>query len=109
MIFITGPLFAGKRRYAQEVLGFPPDSIAEEAQELARTETDIEALAQRLSESPVVICTEIGGGVVPIDPEERAFRERAGRLSVLLAKRAQTVVRVWCGLPEVLKGEMPCS
>lgn len=35
-------------------------------------------------------------------------REAAGRLACLLAQRADTVVRVYCGLPQVLKGEPPC-
>lgn len=109
MILIIGPLFAGKSEYAQKVLGFEPGQIVKEAQELAHGEGDLEELARRLSENPVVLCTEIGGGVVPIDREERAFRERAGRLGVLLAQRADTVVRVWCGLPQVLKGELPCK
>ena len=30
-----------------------------------------------------------------------------GRLACLLAQRAATVVRVCCGLPQVLKGELP--
>lgn len=107
MIFITGPLFAGKRQYAREVLGFGPDAVQADAQELARGDGDLEELADRLARMPVVICTEVGGGIVPIDREERRFRERAGRLAVLLAQRAKTVVRVWCGLPQVLKGELP--
>ena len=53
--------------------------------------------------------TEIGGGVVPMDADARAQREAAGRLSCLLAERADTVVRVCCGLPQLLKGEWPCA
>ena len=45
---------------------------------------------------------------MPTDPEEREAREAAGRLSCLLAERADTVVRVYCGLPQVLKGQLPC-
>ncbi len=109
MIFITGPLFAGKKQYVR-TLGLDPDSpeVACGAQELARTQKDLEALADGLAQKRAVICTEVGGGIVPMDREERLFRERAGRLSVLLAQRAETVVRVWCGLPEILKGEPPC-
>ena len=66
------------------------------------------ALAAELSQKEIVIATETGGGVVPIDPRERAAREAAGRLACLLAQRADTVVRVYCGLPQVLKGEPPC-
>ena len=56
---------------------------------------------------PVVIATEVGGGVVPVDAKQRADREAAGRLACLLAQRADTVVRVFCGLPILLKGELP--
>ena len=41
--------------------------------------------------------------MVPVGREERAAREAAGRLSVLLARRAERVVRVFCGLPMELK------
>ena len=66
------------------------------------------ALAEELSRKEIVIAAETGGGVVPVDPRERAAREAAGRLACLLARRADTVVRVYCGLPQVLKGEWPC-
>ena len=65
-----------------------------------------EALAERLAEGyEIVILTEEGGGVIPADPAQRAAREKAGRLACLLAARAGCVVRVFCGLPLVLKGE----
>ena len=51
--------------------------------------------------------TEVGGGVVPMDPAERAGRETAGRLACLLAARADCVVQMFCGIPTVLKGELP--
>ena len=54
-----------------------------------------------------MIATEVGGGVVPVDAGERAAREAAGRLACLLAERADTVVRVFCGLPMALKGKLP--
>ena len=49
----------------------------------------------------------LGGGVVPVSPDQRQGREAAGRLACLLAQQAETVVRVCCGLPQVLKGELP--
>lgn len=66
---------------------------------------DLEGLAAELAQKDVVMAVEVGGGVVPIDPAERAAREAAGRLACLLAQRAETVVRVFCGIPTVLKGE----
>ena len=36
-----------------------------------------------------------------------AAREAAGRLACLLAARAGCVVQMFCGIPTVLKGELP--
>ena len=38
---------------------------------------------------------------------ETAAREAAGRLACLLAARADCVVQMFCGLPTILKGELP--
>lgn len=146
MIFVTGPLFAGKQEYIMEALGWEEgefeacavrdvQDLAEElakAEELVRAEgpakeeklakteafvtteelakaeglsEQLELLADALAEKIVVIATEVGGGVVPIDPAQRRSREAAGRLTCLLAERADTVVRVCCGLPRLLKGK----
>lgn len=105
MIFITGPLFSGKGAFARTLC--PEEQIIRDVQDLAAREDDLPALARRLAEQyAVVIATETGGGVVPLDPEQRRAREAAGRLSCLLAREAETVVRVFCGLPMILKGEL---
>lgn len=107
MIFITGPLYSGKRDYACSLLNCGAEELEGHAvwdvQDLAAGCDDLPALADQLAQHEVVIATEVGGGVVPVDREERAAREAAGRLSVLLARRAERVVRVFCGLPMVLK------
>ena len=111
MIFITGPLFSGKKDAAMALLGCDREALARRAvwdvQDLAAQGGDLEKLAAELAEKEVVIATEVGGGVVPVDPAERAAREAAGRLSCLLAQRAEAVVRVFCGIPTVLKGTLP--
>ena len=110
MIFVTGPLYAGKAEYIQKALGLDDAAFAacsiRDVQELAAG-ADLEALAEELARYRVVIATEVGGGVVPTDPETREKRERAGRLACLLAERADTVIRVCCGLPQLLKGDRP--
>ena len=53
----------------------------------------------------VITLDEVGCGVVPVDPAERAWREEVGRLCCDLAKKAQRVERIFCGLSMVLKGE----
>ena len=106
MIFITGPLFSGKSDYARTLCR--EEELCLDAQDLAGGESDLAALADRLAARyKVIVAAETGGGVVPIDPVQRAQREAAGRLSCLLAARADRVVRVFCGLPMALKGELP--
>ena len=103
MIFITGPLYSGKRTFAQT---FPGRCIAD-VQDLAAGAENLESLADELSTYDLVLATEVGGGVVPMDPQERTAREAAGRLACLLAARAECVVQMFCGIPTVLKGELP--
>ena len=109
MMFVTGPLYSGKKEYVKQRFCWDDEQLAAHAvwdvQKLAVQEDNLEQLAERLAAYEVVIATEIGGGVVPIDPQERQAREAAGRLSCLLAQRADAVVRVFCGLPLRLKGE----
>ena len=51
----------------------------------------------------VVICEDIFCGVVPVDPEMRAWREATGRMMNELCRHADRVVRLFCGIPQVLK------
>ena len=50
-----------------------------------------------------VISDEIGNGIVPNDPFEREWREATGRLLREIAKNAPLVVRIVCGMPQVIK------
>ena len=123
MIFVIGPLFSGKQDYIMQALGWSETDFLEKAvrdvQDLAAEAAEaveashsplddlqekLRSLADRLSQKEVIIATETGCGVIPLDPQERRDREAAGRLSCLLAERAETVVRVCCGIPQVLKG-----
>ena len=104
MIFITGPLYSGKRTFAQTL----PGRCIADVQELAAGAENLETLADNLSASyDIILATEVGGGVVPMDAGQRAAREAAGRLACLLAARADCVVQMFCGIPTVLKGELP--
>ena len=104
MLFVTGPLYSGKRTFAQQ---FPGRRIAD-VQVLAAQCEDLTKLADDLAaDYDIILATEVGGGVVPMDAAERAAREAAGRLACLLAARADCVVQLFCGIPTVLKGELP--
>ena len=51
----------------------------------------------------VILCDEVGCGIVPIEPFQRQWREETGRLCCLLAQRAQRVERIFCGIAMTLK------
>ena len=106
MILITGPFYSGKRTFARTL----PGRCIADVQQLAagcKDSAELEKLADKLSAYDIVLSTEVGGGVVPIDPVERTARENAGRLACMLAARAACVVQMFCGIPTVLKGELP--
>ena len=109
MIFVTGPMFSGKREYIKSELNLSDEELAKRAvwnvEELVSEKAvTLEALADELASKEIVIADEIGCGLVPLDASEREKRERAGRLACMLAERADTVIRVVCGCPQVLKG-----
>jgi adenosylcobinamide kinase/adenosylcobinamide-phosphate guanylyltransferase len=69
--------------------------------ELLKNGEDPQEYAWRLVwEKPdcVVVANEVGSGVVPIDVEDRAFRESVGRALCILAQQSDTVVRAVCGI-----------
>ena len=51
----------------------------------------------------ILISDEIGNGIVPMDAFERKYREKTGRILIELAKQADEVVRVVCGIGQKLK------
>ena len=50
-----------------------------------------------------IICDEVGNGIVPMEPFEREYRERVGRLLIRLAEQAEEVERVICGIGQKIK------
>lgn len=115
MILVIGPMGAGKREYVKRQLGYSDVQIAAAELDgrpvladahLLVHEYALNELLPALLGKDVVICNEVGSGVVPAEPEERDWREAAGRLSCRLAKEAQAVVRVYYGIATVLKGRI---
>lgn len=114
MILIVGGAGQGKLDYVLCKTGLAPDRVAlDPAAAMALPvfahlerwpELDEEALL-RANPEIVLICDEVGCGVVPMDPDQRARREAVGRLCCRLAARAERVERIFCGLSMVLKGE----
>ena len=51
----------------------------------------------------ILICDEIGCGLVPVDAFEREYRESTGRVMNALAVQAERVDRVVCGIGRRIK------
>ncbi|MEK4229999.1 bifunctional adenosylcobinamide kinase/adenosylcobinamide-phosphate guanylyltransferase [Solibacillus sp. FSL H8-0538] len=79
-----------------------------------RLHIDEDIVAEKLSaklvqldqETTVIcICTDMSRGVVPLDQKQRQLRDTCGRLYQKLCEESEQVVRVWYGIPQLLKGE----
>ena len=124
MMLVVGGAHSGKRTFVREKLGFAADDfvdaaqlaegvvpavfagrVAYRAEELVRT-LDADRALERLIGFDAVILTLVGSGVVPMRAEDAQWRERAGRLGCALAARADVVVRMTCGIPQVIKGNL---
>lgn len=128
MVLIYGAAYAGKHDIAREWYGitdFCDGSAAERSEILtAKAVASYHCLIRRLldgGESPqaftnrmisqnpgaVILMNDVGSGIVPLEREDRLWREECGICTRIIAQNAQTVIRVVCGIPQILKGERP--
>ena len=121
-VLIIGGAAQGKKTLAMRLYGLAPDDFADGRtctreglasaraidglHHLTRREKDLSGLVGQLR-GKLVLCDEIGCGVVPADREQDDWRERTGRRLCDRAAQADTVIRVCAGLPQVLKGALP--
>ncbi len=54
-------------------------------------------------EDKILVMSDVSQGLVPMDPLDRAYREMAGRTLVYLGQKADKVIRIFCGLSQVVK------
>ena len=109
MVLVVGGMAQGKLDFARRALGVAawsegalgPESCVHGLHLALRALPDPAAALDRwLDEHPegVLICDEVGGGVTPLDREDRDWRELVGRTCCALAEAAEAVYRVHCGL-----------
>lgn len=120
MKLITGGVFQGKVRYAKEKYGIPASEMADAAsasermmenaaliynlQEYIRTHhSGSDCKLPSFREDAVIICDEVGCGIIPLSREERLFREATGRICCRLAEQAESVELVRCGIARRIK------
>lgn len=130
MILITGGIGQGKHQYAADLLHCHTAELTDgricdfDSVSGCRCITDYHALVRRLMdhgidpaafteqlcrESPetVVVMDEIGCGIVPLEHSERVWRENTGRCGCIIADNSHTVIRMVCGIPFPIKGDLP--
>lgn len=128
MIFIIGGAYQGKEAFAKKLLGnsaaestwadgrVVPLSHISEYQVITHFHEAIRRMMQEqmnpesvihelLLEKPsmVFLMDEIGYGVVPMDAQDREYREAVGHAGQLLARHAKQVYRVICGIGTPIK------
>ena len=126
MKMIIGGAFQGKAAFAEKTMEIRPEEWADGGS-CGRDELftcrgirnfhlyvrralaegwDADALPEQLEEKNpgvLIVTNELGYGIVPMDPEERTWRETDGRLCARLAAYADEVWRVTCGIGQRLK------
>ncbi len=113
MIFVTGGIASGKLSYIRS-MGYEDRDISRDPGSDSRVIYDLEGvikdlggntegLFDKLKDREVVCCSEIGCGIVPISKEERKIREETGRLCCMLAEKAEKVIRLNCGIAQIIK------
>lgn len=124
MTLVFGGAYQGKTAYVKERFGASEeeifrceaDVIDPSARVVARLERFSLACVRAGKEPLDVLClllpdrsekifvaNDISCGVVPAQPQLRAWREAHGRMLNALSKEADGVIRLFCGLPQVLK------
>lgn len=98
-IMVTNLMFEDEVDYEtlpREEIDFIEKKIVEE----------IDKLLTSLSDKNLVIVTnEVGLGIVPDNRLSRIYRDFAGRINQVIAKRANRVYMAVCGIPMKVKGE----
>jgi adenosyl cobinamide kinase/adenosyl cobinamide phosphate guanylyltransferase len=115
MILVIGGLASGKREYVRKEYGYSDQDIADAVLDdkpviynlqdlVARDPAKCTSMAAELMKKQIVICNEVGCGIVPMSQNDRETREAVGRLCIKLAREADKVIRIYSGIPTVIKG-----
>ena len=122
MVLLIGGAYQGKTAYAKQTYGLRDADIftcegetlnlsvpcLRHLERFARAcvragKEPADVLAGLDLHGKILICKDISCGVVPMDAEAREWREAVGRMNAALAAQADTVTRIFCGLPLELK------
>lgn len=106
MVLVVGGMHQGKYVFARSLSEDVVKDLHTEIRRCMEGGEDPWALAEQVRSSHpqgVVTMAELGCGLIPADAFERDYREAVGRISCELAKHADAVYRVCCGIATRLK------
>lgn len=101
MVLIVGGKSQGKSKFAVD--NFPQMKLVDNLQDVIREKMDKAEVLEEIEDNAVVVCDEVGCGIVPVERQDREYRELVGEICCELAKRADKVYRVICGMGVVIK------
>lgn len=111
LIMIIGGMAQGKHAWAAQYPNFVRvDDLAEQIRAAVQAGRDPIAEGNAAvraiiagQQDTVLIYPEVGSGVVPMDPKERAWREAVGRAGCRIAAEADEVYRMVAGIAQRIK------
>lgn len=126
MVMVTGGAFQGKRECLKQLYGLSDKDIVSSAdcriedvftaaavadyhelvKRLIAENIDVSEFTERFcreNSKAAVTINEIGCGIIPLEKSERIYREEVGRAGCIIAAHSETVIRVFCGIPQIIK------
>lgn len=74
---------------------------------LSKSESPLQYFIDNIDkfQGKIIICDDLSSGIVPLKREDRVWREETGKVLQFLSGNSNRVVRIFCGIPQVLKDE----
>ena len=114
MILVIGSHFQGKKEYVKNKLHLEDKDFSDDIYSSKPVMTDFEKCKEHIGKEEIelllkkkaVISLEEGCRVLASDENERLRVENLNEALQILAKNADSVIRLYCGIPVALKGEI---
>lgn len=71
--------------------------------QLTEEEAIDQVMAVLKNREVILILTDIGRGIVPVEAEQRQLRDTCGRLYQRLFASAEEITRIWYGIPQTIR------
>ena len=111
-VLIIGGAFQDKLKVALGYSSLSADQVSDRMDKIIvnnfqnyfKNNMDEEGLLEKCR-GKIIICDEVGCGIIPLDKSDRVYREALGRFLCDLAALSDTVIRVTAGIGQFIKGE----